>query len=64
MLLYIWVNAHICVQTVAKGSDELHIYRNTLFCTRGRGLMYAMSAVCVTDLKNHTFIHNADRPYE
>jgi hypothetical protein len=43
-LSYIQVNAHIRVKIVAGVSVELHIYRNTLFCMRGRGLMRALSA--------------------
>jgi hypothetical protein len=44
MLWFIRVNAHICVKNAAGVSDELHIYRNILFCTQGRDLMYALSA--------------------
>ena len=64
MPLYIRVNAHICVKSVARVSDKLHIYRNALFCTRGRGLPYALSAVCLTELKNHNILHAVDLPHE
>ena len=64
-LLYIWVNAHICVQTVARVSDKLHIYRNALLRTGQRPHVCTVCSkafVCLTDLKNHTFIYTVDRP--
>lgn len=43
-LLFIRVNVHICVKNVAGVLDELHTYKNMLFCTQGRDLMCALSA--------------------
>jgi hypothetical protein len=67
VLLYIWVNAHICVQTVARVSDELHIYRNALLHMGQRPHVCTVCSkafLCLTDLKNHTFIHTVDRPHD